>query len=154
MTASLKKKKHTTKRIKTEKCQTYKATTNIYKNSALPYMKRLLNTKNEEKSSLRKKLSCSLDLFVPVNFKQFYLFSTYIHYCFHHCVNTLYFTLFYLVYTHIYLDPTRRVLRCHSSQTNPSPCVRKQPYCLLTEPLDHMAKWPYYKLKQYSKVAP
>ena len=52
----LKKKKHPMKRRKTEKFKTFKAKTNRYKNSALPYMRRLLNTENEEKNTMLKKL--------------------------------------------------------------------------------------------------
>ena len=51
----LKKTKHQMKKRKDEKFQTFKARTKRYKNSALPYMRRLLNTENEEKNALLKK---------------------------------------------------------------------------------------------------
>ena len=51
----LKKIKHQMKKRKDEKFQTFKARTKRYKNSALPYMRRLLNTENEEKNALLKK---------------------------------------------------------------------------------------------------
>ena len=51
----LKKTNHPMKRRKTDKFQTFKAKTKRYKNSALPYMRRLLNAENEEKDTLLKK---------------------------------------------------------------------------------------------------